>query len=56
MLPHVMAFNLIGNPTKFAQIAGAMGEEVRDYPVWRPILWPLKRLRSSSASSKSPFV
>lgn len=28
MLPHVMAFNLIGNPTKFAQITGAMGEEV----------------------------
>jgi alcohol dehydrogenase class IV len=28
MLPHVMAFNLIGNPTKFAQIAGAMGEDV----------------------------
>ena len=28
MLSHVMAFNLIGNPTKFAQIAEAMGEEV----------------------------
>jgi len=28
MLPHVMAFNLIGNPTRFAQIAEAMGEEV----------------------------
>jgi alcohol dehydrogenase len=28
MLPHIMAFNLIGNPTKFTQIAGAMGEEV----------------------------
>ena len=28
MLPHIMAFNLIGNPAKFAQIAEAMGEEV----------------------------
>jgi len=28
MLPHVMAFNLIGNPTKFSQITEAMGEEV----------------------------
>jgi alcohol dehydrogenase class IV len=28
MLPHIMAFNLIGNPVKFAQIAEAMGEEV----------------------------
>jgi len=28
MLPHIMSFNLIGNPTKFAQIAEAMGEEV----------------------------
>jgi len=28
MLPHVMSFNLIGNPTRFAEIAEAMGEEV----------------------------
>jgi alcohol dehydrogenase class IV len=28
MLPHIMAYNLIGNPTKFASIAEAMGEEV----------------------------
>ncbi|MFB0505771.1 MAG: iron-containing alcohol dehydrogenase [Thermodesulfobacteriota bacterium] len=28
MLPHVMTFNLIGNPTKFAWIAEAMGEAV----------------------------
>jgi alcohol dehydrogenase class IV len=28
MLPHVMTYNLIGNPTKFAWIAEAMGEEV----------------------------
>ncbi len=28
MLPHVMAYNLIGNPTKFTWIAEAMGEEV----------------------------
>jgi alcohol dehydrogenase class IV len=28
MLPHIMSFNLIGNPAKFAQIAEAMGEEV----------------------------
>jgi alcohol dehydrogenase class IV len=28
MLPYIMAYNLIGNPTKFASIAEAMGEEV----------------------------
>jgi alcohol dehydrogenase class IV len=28
MLPHIMTFNLMGNPTKFAWIAEAMGEEV----------------------------
>ena len=28
MLPHIMAFNLMGNPAKFAWIAEAMGEEV----------------------------
>ena len=28
MFPHIMSFNLIGNPAKFAQIAEAMGEEV----------------------------
>jgi alcohol dehydrogenase class IV len=28
MLPHIMAFNLIGNATKFALIAEALGEEV----------------------------
>lgn len=28
MLPHIMTYNLIGNPTKFAWIAEAMGEEV----------------------------
>jgi len=32
MLPHIMAYNLIGNPTKFAWIAGAMGEEVEGLP------------------------
>jgi alcohol dehydrogenase class IV len=28
MLPHIMTFNLMGNPAKFAWIAEAMGEEV----------------------------
>jgi len=28
MLPHIMTYNLIGNPMKFALIAEAMGEEV----------------------------
>jgi 1,3-propanediol dehydrogenase len=28
MLPHVMTYNLIGNPIKFALIAEAMGEEL----------------------------
>jgi alcohol dehydrogenase class IV len=28
MLPHIMAFNLMGNPVKFAEITEAMGQEV----------------------------
>ncbi len=33
MLPHVMAYNVPGNPEKFARIAEAMGEDVRDLPL-----------------------
>ena len=33
MLPHIMSFNLIGNPAKFALIAEAMGEEVEGLPL-----------------------
>jgi alcohol dehydrogenase class IV len=33
VLPHVMTFNLIGNPAKFALIAEAMGEEVEELPL-----------------------
>jgi alcohol dehydrogenase class IV len=33
LLPHVMQFNLIGNPEKYANIAAAMGEPVDDLSV-----------------------
>lgn len=33
MLPHVMEYNLVSNPAKFAKIAELMGENIYDLPV-----------------------